>query len=81
MENFENNENLTDQPSPVIEKVSLKELRQEHQKLEDEKPTFADEMIDAMMNLTDEQADMVMKELDKKIEYLARKKGEENGSK
>ena len=82
MENIvENNENGIEQPAPVVEKISRSELKEEYKKIEEDQPTIVDGLIDAMMNLTDEQADMIMKELDKKIEFLQNMKGEKDGSK
>ena len=68
--NVENELNQVDEPSPVIEKVTNAELKDAQEEIELEQPTIFDGMIEAMMQLSDEEADKIMKELDKKLENL-----------
>ena len=69
--NVENEElNQVDQPAPVIEKITHAELEEAKEEIVLEQPTIFDGMIDAMLQLSDEQAEMIMKELDKKLEML-----------
>lgn len=65
------NENLiNDQPTPVIEKVSLKEIQEENNKLSPEEQQLANELAESVMAMNEDELKKAVAFLDKKLEIL-----------
>ena len=58
------------QPAPVIEKVSIKDLDQERLNLELEDDNLVNNLIKSMLALNEEELKKAIEYLDKKIEIL-----------
>ena len=58
------------QPAPVIEKVSIKDLDQERLNLDLEDDNLVNNLIKSMLALNDEELKKAIEYLDKKIEIL-----------
>lgn len=68
------NENLNEQPTPIVEKVSVKQLKQEQNKLDLEENTPINNLIKSMMALEGEDLDKAIAFVEKKIEILKKLK-------
>lgn len=68
------NENLNEQPAPKVEKVSVKQLKQEQSKLDLEENTPINNLIKSMMALKGEDLDKAIAFVEKKIEILKKLK-------
>ena len=70
--NLEQTEEVFTEP-PVIEKISVAELKTEKEKIELEKPNFIDGLIDSMTNLSEDAAKIINKQLSRIDENLKKK--------
>lgn len=68
------NENLNEQPAPVVEKISVEELKQEQNKLDLEENTPINNLIKSMMALEGEELDKAIAFVNKKLEILKKLK-------
>ena len=65
------NENLNEQqPAPVVEKVAKKELKTEKTKLDVDNNKVVKDFVDSVMALSDEELDMALAFVNKKLEKL-----------
>lgn len=66
------NENLinSEQPAPVVEKVSLKEIEEEKNQLSPEEKKVVDRLINATLALKGESLDKAIAFVNKKLEIL-----------
>lgn len=71
---MDNNDLTTQEPAPVIEKVSLKELNQEQNALNLEEDTPINNLIKSMMALEGEDLDKAIAFVEKKLEILRKLK-------
>ncbi len=68
------NELDTMQPAPVVEKVSLKDLKDEKEKIDFEENTPVNNFIKTAMALNDEDLDKAIAFVNKKLEIFKNKK-------
>ncbi len=69
------NENLVEiQPEPVIEKVTLKEIEEENNKLSPEEQQLSDELANAVLAMNEEELQKAIAFVKKKIEILKNRK-------
>ncbi len=64
------NENLNNQPAPVVEKVAKKVLKTEKTKLEIENNKVVNDFINTVMALSDEDLEKALAFVNKKVEQL-----------
>ena len=74
MENKNNELNETEQPAPVIEKVSLKNIETERNDIELEADDPINNLIKAALELDEEYLKKAIAFIDKKLEILKNKK-------
>lgn len=70
------NENLNEQPAPVVEKVSLKEIKQDQNSIDLEEDTPMNNLIKSMMALKGEDLDKAIAFVNKKLEILKKLRGD-----
>lgn len=69
------NENLIEgQPEPVIEKVTLKEIEEENNKLSPEDQQLSDELANAVLAMNEEELQKAIAFIKKKLEILKNRK-------
>lgn len=69
------NENLVEgQPEPVIEKVTLKEIEEENNKLSPEDQQLSDELANAVLAMNEEELQKAIAFIKKKLEILKNRK-------
>lgn len=68
------NELLNGEPAPVVEKVTLKDVRNEKEKIDFEEDTPVNNFIKAAMALNDKELDKAIAFINKKLEILKNKK-------
>lgn len=68
------NENLVEEPKPVIEKVTLKDIEEENNKLSPEEQQLADELAASVLAMNKEELQKANAFLKKKLEILKNRK-------
>lgn len=69
------NENLIEgQPEPAIEKVTLKEIEEENNKLSPEDQQLSDELANAVLAMNEEELQKAIAFIKKKLEILKNRK-------
>ncbi len=68
------NELLNGEPAPIVEKVTLKDVRNEKEKIDFEEDTPVNNFIKAAMALNDKELDKAIAFINKKLEILKNKK-------
>lgn len=68
------NELINNEPAPTVEKVSVKDLKNEKSKIELEQNTPVNNFVKAAMALSDEDLDKAIAFVNKKLEILKNKK-------
>lgn len=69
------NENLVnEQPTPVVEKVTLKDIEEENNKLSPEEQQLADELAASVLAMNEEELQKANAFLKKKLEILKNRK-------
>ena len=68
------NELLNDEPAPVVEKVTIKDVKEEKEKIDFEEDTPANNFVRAAMALNDKELDKAITFINKKLEILKNKK-------
>lgn len=71
---MDNNDLTTQEPAPVIEKVSLKEISQEQDVIDLEEDTPINNLIKSMMALEGKDLDRAIAFVEKKLEILKKLK-------
>ena len=68
------NELINNEPAPVVEKVSIKDLKEEKAKIDFEQDTPVNNFVKTAMALSDEDLDNALAFVNKKLEILRNKK-------
>lgn len=68
------NENLVEEPKPVVEKVTLKDIEEENNKLSPEEQQLADELAASVLAMSKEELQKANAFLKKKLEILKNRK-------
>lgn len=68
------NELINKEPAPVVEKVSVKDLNEEKNKIDFEEDSPVNNLIRTAMALSDEDLDKALAFVNKKLEILKNKK-------
>lgn len=68
------NENLNNQPAPVVEKVAKKVLKTEKNKIDVESNKVVNDFINTVMALSDEDLEKALAFVNKKVELLKKLK-------
>lgn len=68
------NELLNNEPAPVVEKVTIKDVKVEKEKIDFEEDTPANNFVRAAMALNDKELDKAIAFINKKLEILKNKK-------
>lgn len=68
------NELINNEPAPTVEKVSVKDLKDEKSKIELEQDTPVNNFVKAAMALSDEDLDKAIAFVNRKLEILKNKK-------
>ena len=68
------NELINNEPAPAVEKVSVKDLKNEKSKIEFEQDTPVNNFVKAAMALSDEDLDKAIAFVNRKLEILKNKK-------
>lgn len=68
------NELLNNEPAPVVEKVTIKDVKQEKEKIDFEEDTPVNNFVKAAMALNDKELDKAIAFINKKLEILKNKK-------
>lgn len=68
------NELINNEPAPTVEKVSIKDLKDEKSKIELEQDTPVNNFVKTAMALSDEDLDKALAFVNKKLKILKNKK-------
>jgi len=68
------NELINNEPAPTVEKVSIKDLKDEKSKIELEQDTPVNNFVKTAMALSDEDLDKALAFVNKKLKLLKNKK-------
>ena len=67
------NELLNNEPAPAVEKVTLKDVKEEKEKIDFEEDTPVNNFVKAAMALNDKELDKAIAFINKKLEKLKNK--------
>ena len=68
------NENLNNQPTPIVEKVAKKVLKKEKNKIDIQNNKVVNEFINTVMALSDDDLEKALAFVNKKVEMLKKLK-------